>query len=105
MTDTPPAPPAPVRTFAWPKLIPDLRVVVAFGYIALVWRLIDAVVANPRLLAVPAMITLITLLAGGGGLGLITAFLYGGTKTGSDVMKAQNDAVINSPPPARGPGQ
>lgn len=113
MSDTSAAPvaaPAAARHgHGWAVLIPDLRVVVAIGYFALSWKLIDMIEVNPKLLAVSAFIGVASAVIGSGGLGLIAAFLFGGTKTGSEVMKAQSAAVIaSSPPPVdpnKGPSQ
>lgn len=110
MTDTnSPSPPAAAVRLSrdWTAiLIPDLRVAVALGYFALAYKLIDMIGNNPRLLAVSSFIGIATAILGTGGLGLIATFLFGGTKTGSEVMKAQSAAVIaSSPPTTTGPGQ
>lgn len=94
------------RARRWPSFhigLPDIRLLGLLIYAGLTWKLLDMVARNPLLLNIASFMTVVTLIVGGGGLGLAATFMWGGTKSGSDVMKAQNDAVIAStPPPADG---
>jgi len=97
MVDVPPK--TNTDKFIWWKLIPDLRTLVVLGYFVLSYKLISMIEHNAMLLANAAFMTIVTLVIGTGGLGAIAMFFFGGTKTGSDVMTAQSNAVIASSPP------
>ena len=84
----------------WVALIPDTRAWVIVGIFLLAYKLLSMIEANPTLLSNAAFMIVVSLIIGGAGLGAVVSFLFGGTKTGSDVMKAQSDAVINSSPPS-----
>lgn len=72
------------------KLVPDVRAVVMFGYFCLAARLLYMIEGAPDLLKDSAFIGIATMVMGSGGLGIITSFLFGGTKAGSEVMVAQS---------------
>lgn len=82
----------------WARLIPDIRGLVIVGYFGLAARLLYMIEGNPALLKDAAFMTVVTLILATG-LGTIATYLFGGTKTGGDVMTAQTKAVINSTPP------
>jgi hypothetical protein len=83
--------------------VTDVRSLVILALFILSGALLGMIYANPGLLHETAFMMLVTLIIGQGGLGAVTAFLFGGTKTGSDVMKAQSEAVIaGTPPPPPG---
>lgn len=79
-------------------LVPDIRTSVVVAYFVLSFRLLYMVEANEKLLANAAFMTIATLIVGSGGLGLVAMFYFGGTKTGSEVMKAQSDQLISTAP-------
>lgn len=89
--------------------LPDVRVLIALGYFALVWRVLYMIEGNPVLLTNAAFMTIVTLIAGTGGLGIVGAFFFGGTAAGSKVMASQSDALIanspSSPPQGAQPRQ
>lgn len=108
MTDTPPQAPAPaVRPLSWPdvaaRLIPDTRVAVMLGVFGLAYKILLMIEAKPALLDNSAFMTVVTLIIGGSGLGAVIAFLFGGTRTGAEVMKAQSASLIANS--AAGSGQ
>ena len=83
------------------RLVPDFRAWVAAGVFALAFYIVHMIEKNPTLLANASFMQMVGMVVGGSGLGVIVLFCYGGTKSGSDVMSAQNKAVIaSSPPPA-----
>ncbi len=82
----------------WANMIPDTRFFIAVGYFALVWRVLYMIEGNPSLLTNAAFMTVVTLIAGTGGLGIVGAFFFGGTKSGSEVMSSQNKALAASNP-------
>lgn len=115
MTDTPPPAsvlarvetPSPFLAIL-DRLVPDTRVWVMVGIFGLAYKILSMIEAKPDLLTNAAFMTVATMVLGGSGLGAVVAFQFGGTKTGSEVMKAQSAAVIASTPPAdptKGQGQ
>lgn len=82
------------------RITPDVRAWVAIGVFGLVAFVLVMIRENPKLLANASFMQLAALLVGSGGLGMVASFFFGGTKSGSEVMTAQNKAVIASAPPA-----
>lgn len=99
MSDVQPGSPPPSRPWR-AALIPDTRACMILGIFGLAYKLLSMIDGKPVLLNNTAFMMVATLILGGSGLGAIVAYLFGGTKTGSEVMKAQSDAVIASTPPA-----
>ncbi len=83
----------------WQSLLPDARTWVSIGYFSLVWRVLYMIERNPALLGNAAFMTVVTLIAGTGGLGIVGAFYFGGTKVGSEVMANQSRTLASGPPP------
>lgn len=77
----------------------DIRALVIAALFLLAAGVLAMITFNPALLRDTSFMVIATLIFGGSGLGAVTAFLFGGTRTGSDVMKAQTDALIASAPP------
>lgn len=100
-TTTPPAErgalPAAVRTLL--RLTPDIRVMIVIGYFGLALRLLYMIEGKVQLLDSAPFMTIATLIVGTGGLGAISTWYFGGTRTGSEVMKAQNEALTAAPAP------
>ena len=82
----------------WLDYVPDVRVWIVIGLFGLAWRLLYMIEAQPALLNSAPFMTITTLILGGAGLGAPVAFYYGGTKTGSDTMKSQTDALTAAVP-------
>jgi hypothetical protein len=78
--------------------LPDIRVWVIIALFLLSWRILEMISTEPALLKEGAFMLLVGMIVGNGGLGAAVLWLFGGTKTGGEVMKAQNDAVIASGP-------
>jgi hypothetical protein len=94
----------PDKVKAWlDKFTPDARVWVAAGYFGLTFRLLQLIESKPELLNSAPFMTVATLIGGSGGLGVVGAFFFGGTRSGSDVMTAQSKALVansTTPPPS-----
>lgn len=92
----------------WADHMPDTRAFVAVGYFILSGILLQMIATNPdKLLGNAAFMTVTTLIIGTGGLGVVGAFFFGGTKTGAEVMTSQSktisDSAAGSTPPAPQP--
>jgi hypothetical protein len=92
-TSSPQAPSAPWWRVALDKVVPDAREWWLVGLFALAWKLLDMVQQRPDLLKDAAFMTIATLILGGSGIGAASSFLFGGTKTGSEVMSSQQKVI------------
>lgn len=78
--------------------IADVRVWMIIALFSLSWRILEMVDTTPALLKEGSFMLLVGMVVGNGGLGAAVLWGFGGTKTGAEVMKANNDAVIASGP-------
>lgn len=85
------------------RLKPDFRGGSAMATFGLVFFLFWMIYQTPDLLQDSAFTGLAGLLVGSGGIGTVLSFAFGGTKTGSEVMKSQNQALMNVPEPQPDP--
>ncbi len=86
--------------FDWSRFMPDARIWVMVGLFSLAWRLIEIIATKPDILNSAPFMTIVTLVLGGSGIGAVVSFLYGGTKTGSEVMKSNAETLQASAPPS-----
>ncbi len=86
--------------FDWSRYMPDARIWVMLGLFALAWRLLWMIAERPALLDSAPFMTIATLILGGSGIGAVVSFLFGGTKTGGEVMKSNAETLQASTPPA-----
>lgn len=86
MADQPPQP-------WWYRLVPDTRSLVTLGMLALAWRLLEMVDAEPGLLKDAAFMTLATLVLGSGGIGAAVNFFYGSSR-GAEQQSQQTTAAL-----------
>lgn len=75
-----------------------MRAWMALAVVALTWRIIELVAANPTLLADSSFMQLITPICGAGGFLLIVSFLYATTKEGADKSETirENAKTLNA---------
>lgn len=74
---------------------PDHRGWIIIAFVALTWKIIDAVITNPLLLANASFMQLVGPIAGAGGLLLIASFFFGSSK-GTAEANARTDAVLDA---------
>ena len=88
------------------RSVVDLRSSVIVGLFLLTGGILGMIYQRPALLDSAPFMTIATLIVGGSGLGAIVAWLFGGTKTGSEVMSANAEALAAATPiaPALPPG-
>ena len=76
----------------------DIRGLVTFALFVLSGALLLMIYLDPGLLKEGAFMLLVGMVIGQGGLGAVTGWLFGGTKTGGEVMKSNAEAVIAAAP-------
>lgn len=79
--------------FWWPN---DIRAWATFGMFVLVAGIVFAVYSKPELADNNLFATLATLLVGTGGFGLMTSFLWGGTKSASGAVEAMTSMAATA---------
>lgn len=80
-----------------------MRGLLVVGYFIMAWSVFFMVFQRPALLDSAPFIGLATMVLGPGGIGLISSFYFGGTKTGSDVMAQQSNVINNASADGKAP--
>lgn len=82
-----------------PDGIDAIRSTVIIGLFILSGAILWMIYSNPALLKEGAFMLIVGMIIGQGGQGAATAWLFGGTQTGAQVMKSNAETLAASAPP------